>query len=96
MLTWLVFIVGGWSAAAVGLVWWGRTRRPPEYADAIVVAGCLVHPDGTPTTALRQRASTAVSLWRVGHAPVILFTGGSKRGRPTEAARRTRPHQRRD
>lgn len=85
MIVLLVSIAGVWTTSAVGLVWWGRTRVAPRRADAIVVAGCLVHEDGRPTTALRARAETAVSLFQQGCAPRIVFTGGAKGGRLSEA-----------
>ena len=57
----------------------GRTdyRRP---ADVIVVFGCLVHADGTPSIALADRVRTGVELHRAGLAKRLLFSGGPGRG----------------
>ena len=57
----------------------GRTdyRRP---ADVIVVFGCLVHADGTPSMALADRVRTGVELHRAGLAKRLLFSGGPGAG----------------
>lgn len=58
-------------------------------ADAIVVLGAVVRPDGRPSPALIRRADHAGALWRAGAAPVVLASGGQTSGPadgPTEAA----------
>lgn len=57
----------------------GRTdyRRP---ADVIVVFGCLVHANGTPSMALADRVRTGVELHRAGLAKRLLFSGGPGAG----------------
>ena len=57
----------------------GRTdyRRP---ADVIVVFGCLVHADGTPSMALADRVRTGVVLHQSGLAKRLLFSGGPGAG----------------
>lgn len=66
----------------------GRTdyRRP---ADLIVVFGCLVRADGTPSLALADRVRTGVELYRTGLAKRLLFSGGPGEGptHETEAMR---------
>ncbi|RME26612.1 MAG: YdcF family protein [Deltaproteobacteria bacterium] len=61
--------------------------RPPDDgpADAIIVAGCGVGPDGRATPALARRTRHAVELWRQGIAPRIVLTGGVGRHPPSEA-----------
>lgn len=62
----------------------GRTdeARP---ADAIVVLGAAVQPDGQPGPNLRERVRHAVELYRAGYAAHVICTGG-ERGDPTSAA----------
>lgn len=74
-----------WSFTAFTLDRWGATRDPEGVYDAIIVAGCRVYPDGSPSPALAWRVGRAVQLWKAGHAPVILFTGGLGEYPPTEA-----------
>lgn len=75
----------GWVLFALGLDGYGhRTVEDPDY-DAIVVAGCRVMPDGTPSLALQRRTAQAVALWRAGVAPRIVFTGGIGTYPPSEA-----------
>ncbi len=55
-------------------------------ADAIVVLGAAQY-DGRPSPVFRARLDHAISLWRAGHAPLLVMTGGSLPGdRTTEAA----------
>jgi uncharacterized SAM-binding protein YcdF (DUF218 family) len=46
------------------------------HADAILVLGAKVHPDGRPSGALEDRVRTACDLWRRGLAPVLVLSGG--------------------
>jgi uncharacterized SAM-binding protein YcdF (DUF218 family) len=48
-------------------------RRP---ADAIVVFGAGISPDGTPSLALCDRVRTGCLLYKQGLAPVLIFSGG--------------------
>ncbi len=73
------------SIAAWALDRYGRKRPDAGAFDAIVVLGCRVHPDGTASTALRERTRRAVELWREGRAPVIVLTGGIGDNPPSEA-----------
>lgn len=45
-------------------------------AQAVVVLGARVEPDGRPSTTLQLRVEHAARLWREGVAPVLLFSGG--------------------
>ena len=78
-----LFLLG--SAAAWALDRYGQRKPPEETFDAIVVLGCRVQADGTPSTALRERTRRAVELWREGRAPVIILTGGIGEHPPSEA-----------
>lgn len=46
--------------------------------DCILVLGCSVCRDGTPSPMLSDRVSTAVSLYQSGIAPVLLMSGDSQ------------------
>ncbi len=46
-----------------------------EDADCIIVLGCLVREDGTPSDMLRDRLTGAVELYEIGAAPKILMSG---------------------
>ncbi|HUG91758.1 MAG TPA: YdcF family protein [Planctomycetaceae bacterium] len=62
---------------------YGRTdyRRP---ADAVVVFGCAVHADGTPSAALADRVETACKLYHDGLARRLILSGGPGPGRVAE------------
>lgn len=45
-------------------------------ADLVVVFGCLVHEDGSPSQALADRVRTGVELYQSGLADHLLFSGG--------------------
>lgn len=45
-------------------------------ANAIVVLGARVNPDGSPGSDLTSRTLHAVDLWQVGIAPYVICTGG--------------------
>lgn len=47
----------------------------PTGCDCIVVLGCGVKADGTPSDMLHDRLMTAIALYRSGAAPKILLTG---------------------
>ncbi|MEQ1568486.1 MAG: YdcF family protein [Myxococcota bacterium] len=85
--------IGAAAVAGLALVWVGLAwsldrygqRAPRHTYDAIVVAGCRVDPDGTPSQALQRRTRLAVDLWRAGVAPRLVFTGGVGTYPPAEA-----------
>ena len=50
--------------------------RDGGIADAIVVLGCRLKPDGSPSPALRRRVEYAAGLYESGAARVLLLSGG--------------------
>ena len=82
----MVVVSGSWLLAALGLELLGHQPLPTGEWDAIVVAGCRVLPDGTPSDSLQRRTDVAVSLWLEGRAPEVIFTGGVGSYPPSEAA----------
>lgn len=46
-----------------------------EDVDCIVVLGCLVHADGTPSHMLEDRLKRGVELYKLGAAPKLLMSG---------------------
>ncbi len=48
------------------------------YADYIMVLGCAVKPDGTPSDMLADRMSTGTKLFNKGHGEKLLITGDSE------------------
>lgn len=74
-----------WTAGALALDTWGARQAPSGHYDAIIVAGCRVDPDGSPSPALEWRVRKAVALWQAGAAPRLVFTGGLGAYPPTEA-----------
>jgi len=62
-----------------------RTRLNQQQADAIVVLGCQLFPDGRPSERLRRRVTLGVGLYREGAAPLLVLSGGGD-GPVAEAA----------
>lgn len=62
----------------------GRTDYRRQ-ADVIVVFGCLVRADGTPSMALADRVRTGVELYQAGLGKQLIFSGGPGEG-PTHEA----------
>ena len=73
---WLIFGVGTVCGLATGLDWYGQRRPSQSTYDAIIVLGCRVQPDGTPSLALQARTRKAVELYNAGYADRIILTGG--------------------
>lgn len=61
-----------WSARAEIL---SQEEAPPANLDCILVLGCGVHADGTPTPMLRSRMTRAVELYQAGWADKLLLSG---------------------
>jgi uncharacterized SAM-binding protein YcdF (DUF218 family) len=57
---------------------------PAGAADAVVILGAPLAPDGLLTDVLRERVLAGYELWQGGAAPLVCVTGGPSRGR-TEA-----------
>ena len=53
-------------------------RDDARPADAIVVLGARVNPDGQPGPDLASRTRHGIALWKTGYAPRIICTGGFK------------------
>jgi uncharacterized SAM-binding protein YcdF (DUF218 family) len=60
------------------------SREDGAAADAIVVLGCRLKPDGTASPALARRVACGVALYRQGAAPFLVMSGGGI-GRVPEA-----------
>jgi uncharacterized SAM-binding protein YcdF (DUF218 family) len=77
-----------WAGGAWALDDYGRAHVAPDVPgqfDAIVVAGAPVWRGGVPSKALRRRTLAAVELWKAGHAPLLVLTGGLGQHAPPEA-----------
>ena len=74
-----------WVGAAFGLDAYGRTRSASGHFDAIVVAGAQVWRGGKPSKALERRTLAAVELFKAGHAPRLVLTGGLGQHAPPAA-----------
>jgi uncharacterized SAM-binding protein YcdF (DUF218 family) len=59
---------------------------PEQEADAIVVLGARLLPDGELTAALDERVRAGVALWHRGLAPRLIATGGGPPGREEAVA----------
>jgi uncharacterized SAM-binding protein YcdF (DUF218 family) len=68
--------LAGFAALCVRIDCYGRIDRA-QPADAIVVLGAKVLPDGQPGPDLRSRTEHAVSLYEVGTAPRLICAGGA-------------------
>lgn len=71
-------ILAGWLDA------YGQPDRAQK-AEAIVVLGASVEPDGTPSEPLRERIRHALNLYKKGMANRVIFTGGVGRNPPAES-----------
>lgn len=69
-----------------------RLATPPrlEPADAIVVLGGGIRPDGTLSNPSLRRALHGVTLYRTGLAPLLVFLGAPRDDQPEEANARAR------
>lgn len=55
-----------------------RVRHDPgeiEKADAVIVLGAGLRPDGTPSSYLRRRVEAGAELYRAGLAPTVILSG---------------------
>lgn len=76
-----VYVV--WSARAEIL---SQEEVPPANLDCILVLGCGVYTDGTPTPMLRSRMTRAVELYQAGWADKLLLSGDNSREDYNEVA----------
>jgi uncharacterized SAM-binding protein YcdF (DUF218 family) len=77
---WLLILTGVfcliWAISLFAIWQYGRQDRA-QPAEAIVVLGARVYPNGRMGPALQRRVTHAWNLWQKGLAPVILCTGGN-------------------
>ncbi len=64
---------------------YARVAPRLDAADAIVVLGGGVHPDGTLSCEALHRATRGLVLYHQGLAPLVAFSGAGSRGGPVEA-----------
>jgi uncharacterized SAM-binding protein YcdF (DUF218 family) len=78
------------SLAGFGFLAWQIDRLgqhdDARTADAIVVLGARVEPNGQPGSDLSSRTQHAISLWKAGYAPELICSGGFKNERLSAAA----------
>lgn len=67
---------------AVGLVLFGRNLKPNTQYEAIVIVGCRVKADGSPSRSLVLRCQKASALFHQGLAKQVIVSGGCV-GHPT-------------
>ena len=85
MLWTLLAFPGAWLLTAALLDRIGRRKTPVGPFDALIVPGCAVRSDGSPSAALNRRTRHATMLWHKGLAPRLILTGGVGNHRPAEA-----------
>jgi uncharacterized SAM-binding protein YcdF (DUF218 family) len=76
----ITFLYIGWQINRTGV------RDQAQQADAIVILGAQVEPDGQPGPNLRVRTLHAVDLFRQSLAPYLICTGGYQDDRFSAAA----------
>ncbi|MGD9048746.1 MAG: YdcF family protein [Anaerolineae bacterium] len=76
----ITFLYIGWR------INWTGTHDLAQRADAIVVLGARVEPDGQPGPDLRVRTLHAVALFQRGLAPYVICTGGYQGDRLSAAS----------
>jgi uncharacterized SAM-binding protein YcdF (DUF218 family) len=64
---------------------WSAIPSDVQAADAIVVLGAAVDPDGTLSPESQLRAIRGIALFREGWSAIVVFSGPSNSGGPTEA-----------
>ena len=79
------FLIVAFSPLPNAMFRWSATASDVQPADAIVVLGAAVETDGTLSCESLARTVTAVTLYRTGRAPFIVFSGTSSGEGPSEA-----------
>jgi uncharacterized SAM-binding protein YcdF (DUF218 family) len=83
----LVLLAGALTFLYIGLrINLTGSRDDAQRADAIVILGARVEPDGQPGPDLHVRTMHAVSLFQRGLAPFLICTGGYQNDRLSAAA----------
>ena len=80
-----LFLVVAFSPLSNALFRWSAATSDIQAADAIVVLGAAVDPDGTLSCESLVRTVSAVALYRMGRAPIIVFSGPTHEDGPSEA-----------
>jgi uncharacterized SAM-binding protein YcdF (DUF218 family) len=80
-----LFLVVAFSPLANVLFRWSAAASDIQPADAIVVLGAAVDPEGTLSCESLVRTVRAVALYHTGRAPIIVFSGPGHEDGPTEA-----------
>ena len=81
-----LIVMAVWASIAWLLDGYGRRPHEPGPFDAIIVPGCAVRSDGTPSAALARRTRHAVDLHQSTTASTLILTGGVGRFPPSEAS----------
>ena len=85
----MMYLIGAVMALYLGiglyLDQYGQRSPEQDSYDAIIVLGCRVQPDGTPSLALQARTRKAVELYKQGYASKIILTGGVGTHAPAES-----------
>lgn len=81
----LLFLVAAFSPLVNTVFRWSAAQSDVQPADAIVVLGAAVDPNGTLSCESLARTVRAVTLYRTGRAPVIVFSGPGDEDGPSEA-----------
>ena len=85
MLGWILLFAASVYTVALVMVLVVSQQDQRRPVDAIVVLGAAQY-NGRPSPVLRARLNHALSLYREGHAPRIIVTGGMGRGDTTSEA----------
>lgn len=80
-----LFVVAAFSPLSNAMFRWSAATSDMQTADAIVVLGAGVGPDGTLSYESLARTVRAVELCRAGLAPIIVFSGPHSEDGPSEA-----------
>ncbi len=70
-----VFGVSGYVVASTRDRFLSPEDAPPEDLDCILVLGCGVRPDGSPSNMLEDRLKTGVALYHAGWSDKLLLSG---------------------
>ena len=74
----LVFGLSGYVVLSTRQQFRTLEDTPPEAVDCILVLGCGVYADGTPTPMLSDRLSRGVELYQAGWADKLLMSGDNR------------------
>ena len=77
----LLLLALAWLLGVAGWIVWVGQRDQAAQADAIIVLGAAAY-DTRPSPVFEERIRHGLDLYRRGHAPVLLFTGGYGNGAP--------------